>query len=430
MRKATFLLLATLLSFVSYAQNPYEQFGYHAPKMPELEKKKVEEVNPHVFVIVNKDTAFDIGRLEIDQRQGCVAVYSRDNVLIAFDTLDGYSSLRWLSPDPMGQHSSPYLAMSNNPVSNVDPTGGWDDDQNIAYYVDGFRVSASQFGLQYNSATNGGIEAYGSAFGGMPQYTYQNKSGMFGFWSPGYAVGEIGRNGNGEQTNGVATIVQQFNRLMDRATYETVFSQAASDRYGTEIRKGKNGLRTQAENIMENGDPVYSTILRLSYGLFNDIHKYLTGLVGTPKNLSGRIDYSASGRQDAGNGLVTLMTLGMSGVIREGMVLGEAAMSGGGTVDFVAGVRAEKFGNVIGEGTVNVRPTISAIENQQLKLSNYGNVEGHPQLLDKPFGYWQKTKLVGYGKSSPLRIIKGQQGEYFLSPDHYTTPGNLIPLNR
>jgi len=32
---------------------------------------------------------------------------------------------RWTSTDPYGQHHSPYLAMSNNPVSFVDPDGGY-----------------------------------------------------------------------------------------------------------------------------------------------------------------------------------------------------------------------------------------------------------------------------------------------------------------
>ncbi|MFN5073468.1 MAG: RHS repeat domain-containing protein [Cyclobacteriaceae bacterium] len=37
---------------------------------------------------------------------------------------------RWLVPDPMRQHSSPYLSMSNNPVNSVDPDGGLDWYQN------------------------------------------------------------------------------------------------------------------------------------------------------------------------------------------------------------------------------------------------------------------------------------------------------------
>jgi RHS repeat-associated protein len=32
---------------------------------------------------------------------------------------------RWLSPDPYGQYDSPYIGMGNNPVSMVDPDGGF-----------------------------------------------------------------------------------------------------------------------------------------------------------------------------------------------------------------------------------------------------------------------------------------------------------------
>lgn len=40
---------------------------------------------------------------------------------------------RWLTPDAMNQHSSPYLAMGNNPISRVDPNGGYDYDvDNVA----------------------------------------------------------------------------------------------------------------------------------------------------------------------------------------------------------------------------------------------------------------------------------------------------------
>jgi len=37
---------------------------------------------------------------------------------------------RWLSPDPYGQYSSPYLGMGNNPISRVDPDGGEDGPGN------------------------------------------------------------------------------------------------------------------------------------------------------------------------------------------------------------------------------------------------------------------------------------------------------------
>ena len=33
---------------------------------------------------------------------------------------------KWLSPDPAGQYYSPYMAMGNDPVSKVDPDGGFD----------------------------------------------------------------------------------------------------------------------------------------------------------------------------------------------------------------------------------------------------------------------------------------------------------------
>jgi RHS repeat-associated protein len=33
---------------------------------------------------------------------------------------------RWMNVDPYGQHWSPYLSMGNNPVSRVDPDGGFD----------------------------------------------------------------------------------------------------------------------------------------------------------------------------------------------------------------------------------------------------------------------------------------------------------------
>jgi RHS repeat-associated protein len=53
--------------------------------------------------------------------------------------------MRWFNPDPMGQYFSPYLAMGNNPVSGIDPTGGWNKDINYADYMDNGFVTAEQY---------------------------------------------------------------------------------------------------------------------------------------------------------------------------------------------------------------------------------------------------------------------------------------------
>jgi RHS repeat-associated protein len=55
-------------------------------------------------------------------------VYGLEDYNFAFRNYDAQIG-RWLQPDPLMQHPSPYLAMSNNPVSFTDPTGLWDDDE-------------------------------------------------------------------------------------------------------------------------------------------------------------------------------------------------------------------------------------------------------------------------------------------------------------
>ncbi len=53
--------------------------------------------------------------------------------LVSFELRQYNSQLgRWLTPDPYRQHWSPYVAMSNNPISFVDPDGGYDSDSNPA----------------------------------------------------------------------------------------------------------------------------------------------------------------------------------------------------------------------------------------------------------------------------------------------------------
>ncbi|MCD6065594.1 MAG: repeat-associated core domain protein [Bacteroidetes bacterium] len=51
---------------------------------------------------------------------------------------------RWYNPDPNKQHHSPYLAMGNNPVSSIDPDGGWDGDSGFSGDIWDHFISASE----------------------------------------------------------------------------------------------------------------------------------------------------------------------------------------------------------------------------------------------------------------------------------------------
>lgn len=58
---------------------------------------------------------------------------------------------RWYNPDPMGQHHSPYLAMSNNPISSVDFDGGWDDEVSRDSYNNGQYSYYQYMAAKHNS---------------------------------------------------------------------------------------------------------------------------------------------------------------------------------------------------------------------------------------------------------------------------------------
>jgi RHS repeat-associated protein len=81
---------------------------------------------------------------------------------------------RWLSPDPYGQYASPYLGMGNNPVSSIDPDGGW--DKKFGAWLHGlfdgkdgtvFQSERGDWGIRYEGQTiNGEITVYTPNFGG------------------------------------------------------------------------------------------------------------------------------------------------------------------------------------------------------------------------------------------------------------------------
>ena len=94
---------------------------------------------------------------------------------------------RWHATDPYEQHWLPYLAMSNNPVSFVDPDGGWDgwyDRNSVTYFVDGVQVDGWEYeGYFKNSPPGSTLSMMGSMFAGMslPVLSFSQDRG-FGMW--------------------------------------------------------------------------------------------------------------------------------------------------------------------------------------------------------------------------------------------------------
>ena len=101
--------------------------------------------------------------------------------------------------------------------------------------------------------------------------------------------------------------------------------------------------------------------------------------------------------------------------------------SGRTTTDFIGNATVTSFGKVVGTGTIDVRSTIEGIENATiLPRTEFKNTEG--LLPSAGSGYYNEYVLPtpGVNGVGSQRIIRGDGGEYYYTPDHYHT---FIPLN-
>ena len=88
----------------------------------------VQEQHPYAFGAPLPGLSYAVGSRRY--RYGYQGQYAEHDSLTGYESFELrlYSSRvgRWLSYDPEGQYSSPYVGMGNNPVSMVDPDGGVD----------------------------------------------------------------------------------------------------------------------------------------------------------------------------------------------------------------------------------------------------------------------------------------------------------------
>jgi guanyl-specific ribonuclease Sa len=94
---------------------------------------------------------------------------------------------------------------------------------------------------------------------------------------------------------------------------------------------------------------------------------------------------------------------------------------------FIDDVTVTSRGNVVGRGTVDVRATVEGIKSGTTQPR--GVFQNHEGLLPKqPSGYYQEFvhPTPGVNGVGPQRIIQGQGGELYYTPNHYES---FVPLN-
>ncbi|MCC5816366.1 MAG: hypothetical protein JJT78_16570 [Leptospira sp.] len=104
----------------------------------------------------------------------------------------------------------------------------------------------------------------------------------------------------------------------------------------------------------------------------------------------------------------------------------EATQGTKATTDVISNVTVKAHGKVVAKGDVYVKPTIDKIDQGVLKPREI--FENREYLLPKkPTGYYNVYDMPtpGVKGKGPQRIISGQQGELYYTPDHYDT---FIPL--
>jgi guanyl-specific ribonuclease Sa len=131
------------------------------------------------------------------------------------------------------------------------------------------------------------------------------------------------------------------------------------------------------------------------------------------------------------------MGAGVRGLTQALMMEGGGDAAGGGPTQFINGVRVvDSRTGAVTEGTVDLKPTLDRIASGgRFPHRNDGSIfqnrplpgRTSPELPAQAPGYYREYvhPTPGISGPGPQRVIVGQGGEMFYTPDHYQT---FIPL--
>ncbi|PGH40308.1 MAG: hypothetical protein CRN43_03765 [Candidatus Nephrothrix sp. EaCA] len=118
---------------------------------------------------------------------------------------------RWTNPDPYRQYASPYLAMSNNPISMVDPDGGFDTKFGAWLYTvfHGGKVSYNDAGYwQVNRKIT-------ESFNGISYLGVEVAVGRGGFRGPALNLFDYGLAYTRDFSGGISDFAHTYNEMKE-----------------------------------------------------------------------------------------------------------------------------------------------------------------------------------------------------------------------